>query len=137
MNKSLAIILIILALGVGFGAGNMAKKGGAGAGSINLKLAQEVIGNPIVPNITLEGKVAAIDKDILTLEKDGKQLKVYISADSTFTKLSAPAESGATSSAATAISELQAGSEVIGGGTIKMDANTSEYKIYTTNFWVK
>lgn len=131
-------MIIVLVSGAAFFAGSMMKKGGGVLNNANLKLAGEVIGNPVVTYLTLEGKVTAVDQEMMTLEKDGKQLKAYISPDSTFTKMDSPEKlAGGTPSAATAISELPLGSEVIGGATIQKDAKSSEYKIYTTNFWVK
>ena len=137
MNKFLALVLIILVSGAAFFTGSMMKKGGSVSSNASLKLAEEVIGNPIVTNITLEGKVEAIDSDSVTLERDGKKLKAYFGLSSTFGKLNANGDLSATPSAVTAISELPIGSEVFGGATIQKDASSNEFRIYTTNFLVK
>lgn len=137
MNKFFIIIFILLALTVGFAGGNMAKKGTKATNNPNSKLAAEVIGNPIVTYLTLDGKVVAVDSESVTLEKDGKQLKAYFGKDSTFAKIPSTEELGATPTATTAISELPIGSEVTGGAKVQKDANSNDFKIYTELFYVK
>lgn len=134
MKSSFYIILFTL-FAAGLIVGNISSSF-INIGNNGAKLSEEIVGNPTVTNITLEGKVIDIDGNSLVLERDGKKIKVYFGDKSTFAKM-AKLDDPVKPTSLTEISKLPVGSEVLGGGVIKEDPKAGEFKIYTTLFYIK
>lgn len=134
MNRNALIILIVLLAIISFILGMLLS--GEWIGNSNSRFAQDVITSPVVTFLTLEGKVVNVEKDKMVIEKDGKRIDVYFERDSVFAKMPKDGSSQLPPTT-TPLTQIPVGSELDGGGKIKLDSSTKQYRIYSSNFWVK
>lgn len=141
LKGGLRSVLVLLIFLTGFGIGvvitsNKISSMMGGSGSADL--AAQIVDNPVILGSTVDGVLKSKDETSLVLEKEGKQLKIFIDDKTEFMK--SPDSSQAFSAPngfKESLDNIKVGADLAGSVLIKKDKNTSQVTIVGISFLVK
>lgn len=97
-----------------------------------------VVENPIVSGTNVDGVLKSKGKDFLVLEKEGKELKIFIEGNLDFIKIPDSSQKVTGSNVMKEkLDDIKTGTNLTGQVVFKKDPKTSEVRIVAVSFLVK